>query len=128
MSESRAQVMVIDDEPIVGRRLLVALEAAGFEVETFVDPRDALARFEQKPFDVVVTDARMKDVDGIEVLERVRAARPGTKVILITAFASLEMARQAIARGVFDYLAKPFKVTDFLDAVRRAVGGTRAAQ
>lgn len=128
MAEPRLQVMVIDDEPIVGKRLLLALEESGFEVETFVDPRDALARFGEKKFDIVVTDVRMKEVNGIQVLERVLEANPATKVILITAYATIEVAREAMAKGVFDFLAKPFKVTEFLDVINRAAAavGQRA--
>ncbi|MFH0902254.1 MAG: response regulator, partial [Pseudomonadota bacterium] len=56
MDEPRVRVMVIDDEPIVGKRLLLALESSGYDVETFVEPKEALARFSEKEFDVVVTD------------------------------------------------------------------------
>lgn len=126
MDQRRLQVMVIDDEPVVGKRLLLALEHSGYDVETFVDPKDALARFAEKPFDIVVTDVRMKDVNGIQVLERVLAVNPATKVILITAYATIEVAREAMAKGVFDFLAKPFKVTEFLDVMARAAGALGA--
>jgi len=120
MVQRRLQVMVIDDEPIVGKRLLLALESSGYEVETFIDPRDALARFAEKSFDIVVTDVRMKDINGIQVLERVLGMNPATRVIPITAHATIEVAREAMAKGVFDFLAKPFKVTEFLEVMDRA--------
>ena len=106
------QIMVIDDEEIVGKRLLVALELSGYQVETFVDPKLALARIQEKCFDIIVTDVRMKEVDGMQVLEETLRRCPQTKVILITAYATIEVAREAMAKGVFDFLAKPFKVSE----------------
>lgn len=113
-------VLVIDDEVIVGKRLLVALHHTGYEVETFVDPKVALERIKEKAFDIVITDVRMKDVDGMQVLEEALRRAPRTKVILITAFATIEIAREAMAKGVFDFLAKPFKVSELLDTITRA--------
>jgi DNA-binding NtrC family response regulator len=114
------RVMVIDDEEIVGKRLLLALQHTGYLVETFVDPREALARLAVQPFDIVVTDVRMQEVDGIQVLEAVRASAPATKVILITAYATIEVAREALTKGVFEFLPKPFKVGELLEAIERA--------
>jgi DNA-binding NtrC family response regulator len=116
------QIMVIDDEEIVGKRLLVALELSGYQVETFVDPKLALARIQEKCFDIIVTDVRMKEVDGMQVLEETLRLCPHTKVILITAYATIEVAREAMAKGVFDFLAKPFKVSELLDTISRASG------
>src|SRR3974390_1079345 len=98
----RLQVLVLDDEPIVGKRLQPALGKIGCDVEIFDTPKPALERIEQKQFDIVVTDIRMDDVDGIEVLERVLRRWPATKVIMITGYASVEVAREAIAKGAFD--------------------------
>jgi DNA-binding NtrC family response regulator len=114
------RIMVIDDEAIVGKRLLVALRETGYEVETFVDPKAALERLASETFDIIVTDVRMKDVDGMQILEEARRRSEHTKVILITAFATIEVAREAMAKGVFDFLAKPFKVSELLDTIARA--------
>ena len=62
----------------------------------------------------------MKDVDGMQILEEARRRSEHTKVILITAFATIEVAREAMAKGVFDFLAKPFKVSELLDTIARA--------
>jgi DNA-binding NtrC family response regulator len=112
--------MVIDDEPIVGKRLGPALEKMGCQTETFVDPAAALERLAQQEFDVVVTDVRMDEVDGIGVLERVKALAARTKVIMITGYATLEVAHEALAKGAFDFIAKPFKPQDLRQAVAKA--------
>lgn len=112
--------MVIDDEPIVGKRLRPALEKTGAAVEVFTDPGAALRRFEETPFPIVVTDIRMDEVDGIEVLERVLARAPETKVILITGYATVEVAREALSKGAFDFIAKPFKPGDLRAVIERA--------
>jgi DNA-binding NtrC family response regulator len=122
----RLQVMVVDDEEIVGRRLLFALEQSGYDVETFVDPKAALARLEEREFDILVTDIRMQEVDGIQILEAAKKRCERTKVVLITAYATLEVAREAMTKGVFDFLAKPFKVTEFLEVMERAAAAARA--
>ena len=125
--ERQIRILVVDDEEIVGKRLLIALKSTGYEVETFVDPRAALARLAEQEFDIVVTDVRMKDVDGIQILEAVTKQSPRTKVVLITAYATIEVAREAVAKGVFDFIPKPFKVSEFLDVIAKAAAQTGAA-
>ncbi len=116
----RLQVLVLDDEPIVGKRLQPALAKVGCDVEVFDAPRPALERIEAKRFDVVVTDIRMEEIDGIQVLERVLERWPATLVIMITGYASVEVAREAIAKGAFDFIAKPFKPQELRDAIAKA--------
>ncbi|UCD56869.1 MAG: response regulator [Candidatus Hydrogenedentota bacterium] len=118
--ESRLDVLLIDDEPIVGKRLKPALAKVGCNVEIFTDPREAVARLEEKDFDIVVADIRMEEIDGIEILERVTAKSPRTKVIMITGYATLEMAREAQAKGAFDFIAKPFKPADLREVIAKA--------
>ncbi|GAB4344882.1 MAG: hypothetical protein Kow0099_24660 [Candidatus Abyssubacteria bacterium] len=118
--ENRLDVLLIDDEPIVGKRLKPALAKVGCEVEIFTDPREAVARLDEKNFDIVVADIRMQDIDGIEILERVTMKSPRTKVIMITGYATLEMAREAQAKGAFDFIAKPFKPNDLREVIAKA--------
>jgi DNA-binding NtrC family response regulator len=118
--DKRLEVLVLDDEPIVGKRLQPALAKVGCDVEVFDAPRPALEKIESKRFDIVVTDIRMDDVDGIEVLERVLARWPATKVIMITGYASVEVAREAMAKGAFDFIAKPFKPQELRDVIAKA--------
>jgi DNA-binding NtrC family response regulator len=89
-------------------------------VEVFEAPRPALERIEAKQFDVVVTDIRMDEVDGIEVLEKVLARWPETRVIMITGYATVEVAREAMAKGAFDFIAKPFKPQELRDVIAKA--------
>ncbi len=113
-------LMVLDDEPMVGKRLKVILTRMGCNVETFEDPRVALDRISQKRFHIVVTDVVMGDVDGLQVLDRVRACWPDSKVIIMTAYAMMAMAREAMAKGAFDFVAKPFEPTEIRAVVARA--------
>jgi DNA-binding NtrC family response regulator len=113
-------VLVIDDEPIVGKRLLPALEKIGCSVEFYTDPHEALRRFDQKPADIVVADIRMEGMDGIQILEHVMRKSMRTKVIMITGYATLEVAREAQAKGAFDFIAKPFKPADLRQIISKA--------
>ena len=119
MSE-RLSVLLLDDEPIVGKRLGPALTKIGCEVEAFEDPKKALERIDQKTFDVVVTDIRMGEIDGMQVLDRVRSQSPRTKVILITGYAMMELAREAMEKGAFDFISKPFKANDLRQVIAKA--------
>jgi DNA-binding NtrC family response regulator len=112
--------MLVDDEPIVGKRLKPALDKYGFEVEVFESAAHALQRLKEKEFDIVVTDVRMEDVDGIQVLEHVLARSQRTKVIIITGYATVEVAREALVKGAFDFIAKPFKPNDLRAVIDRA--------
>jgi len=118
--EKKLQIMVIDDEPIVGKRLKQALTKFGIDVEVFEDPEIAMNRIENKRFDIVVTDIRMDKVDGIQILERVLQRRDDTRVIIITGYATMEVAREALAKGAFDFIAKPFKPNDLRAVINKA--------
>ncbi|HKK91513.1 MAG TPA: response regulator, partial [Desulfobacteraceae bacterium] len=120
MSEQPLSIMLIDDESIVGKRLKPALEKTGDLVETFENGEDALARFDEIPFDIVVTDIRMEKIDGIEILEQVLAKSTRTKVIIITGYSTVEIAREALSKGAFDFIAKPFKPADLREIIKRA--------
>jgi len=116
----RLRIMVVDDEAIVGKRLKPSLERDGYEVETFGDGTSALERMAQKEFDIIVTDVRMDDVDGMQILEHVRAHSPRSKVIIITGYATVELAREALVKGAFDFIAKPFKPGDLRAIIEKA--------
>ena len=114
------QVLVVDDEPMVGKRLGPLLERLGCQVEVFSDPYAALLRLPKKHFDVVVSDIRMEEVTGLDILETALKLSPATRVILITGYAMMSLARQAMAKGAFDFLAKPFTPDDLRGTVARA--------
>ncbi len=114
------EVLLLDDEPIVGKRLKPALAKIGCNVEVFEIPAEALKRIDQKNFDVVVTDLRMDEIDGIQVLEYVTTKSPRTKVIMITGYAMMALAREAMEKGAFDFIAKPFKPDDLRKVIAKA--------
>jgi DNA-binding NtrC family response regulator len=119
------KVLILDDEPIVGRHLKPALCRFGFDVEAFEDPGQAIARINETEFDVVVTDLRMKGMDGLKVLELVMAKSIRTKVIFITGYASREVEREALSKGAFGFIAKPFKPVELhlaINSAARALG------
>ncbi|MFQ5484740.1 MAG: response regulator [Desulfobacterales bacterium] len=115
------EILILDDEAIVGERLKAALEKQGHRVEAFINPIRALERIDNKMFDIVVTDIRMDDMDGIEILERVQEKSRRTKVIMITGYATLEVARESLAKGAFNFIAKPFKLKEMRDAIDKAM-------
>lgn len=121
MNDHKTQIMVIDDEEIVGKRLKTALEKSNYDVEIFQNSRQAVERIADKEFDIVVTDVRMDGFGGMEVLERALEKSARTKVIIITGYATVEVAREALTRGAFDFIAKPFKPDDLRKVIKKAV-------
>ena len=118
-SAKKTQILILDDEPIVCKRLKPAFQKAGYEVETFIDSGSALVRIEQKRFDIVITDLKMEGVDGIRFLTRTKEIWPDTQVVVITGFATPDTAKESFRKGAYDFIAKPFKLSDILDTVRR---------
>jgi DNA-binding NtrC family response regulator len=118
--DERLRLLLLDDEPIVGKRLSPALAKVGCDVEVFDAPAPALRRLDEQEFHIVVTDVCMEDIGGIEVLERVLSRHPRAKVIMITGYATVEVAREAMAKGAFDFIAKPFKPQELRDVIARA--------
>ena len=119
MSE-QLEVLLLDDEPIVGKRLKPALSKIGCNVEVFEKPDSALKRIEEKEFDVVVTDIRMDEIDGIQILEHITKGSPRTKVIMITGYAMMALAREAMEKGAFDFISKPFQPNDLRKVIAKA--------
>ena len=125
--ENKLKVLVLDDEPIVCKRLKPALEKLGFAVDTFTQSVEAMHQVQQSAYDIVITDLKMKEVDGMRFLEEVKKQRPQTEVIVITGFATMETAKQSFQKGVFDFIAKPFKLSEIQDVVTRAAAKIRGA-
>jgi two-component system response regulator AtoC len=113
----RSRVLVVDDDPASRELLARILAGEGYDVSALGDGRDALAEIARAPADLVVSDIRMADVGGYELAERIREKAPDTPVILVTAFGNVEGALEAIRRGAFDYISKPYDV----DAIRLVV-------
>jgi DNA-binding NtrC family response regulator len=127
MTGNKLRVLVLDDEPIVCKRLQPALEKLGFAVDTFTQSVEAMHQVQQSAYDIVITDLKMKEIDGMRFLEEVKKQRPQTEVIVITGFATMETAKQSFQKGVFDFIAKPFKLSEIQDVVTRAAAKIRGA-
>jgi DNA-binding NtrC family response regulator len=129
MSEDRkTQVLILDDEPIVWKRLKPALEKVGYEVEAFSQSSNAMRRVQEKEFDIVVTDLKMEGIDGMAFMTEVKKRSPRTEVIVITGFATMETAKESFQKGVFDFLAKPFKRGELLEIVKKAEAKVRQTE
>ena len=113
--------MVVDDDPITVGLLKEVLSKEGHDVETALSGEEAIARGADRLFDIVVTDVRMGEKDGMEVLRSFKKIAPETTVIMITAFGSIETAIEAIRQGAFDYISKPFKLDEITFTIRRAL-------
>lgn len=122
---SKAEVLIVDDEEIVGERLRDYFEKKGMSVEAFTVSRDAIARLKEKTFDVIVTDIKMEGPTGMDILLQVKKEAPASEVILITGYGSFETLRAAEAVGAFDYICKPFKVEDVYKKVAKAATKAR---
>jgi len=120
MAKKKLDICIIDDEIVVCKRLQQALTKDKHTVETFVDSRSAIERLNERNFDIVVTDIRMDDIDGMEVLDYIIKKGENTKVIMITGYATIEIAREAQAKGAFDFISKPFRPQDLREVIVRA--------
>ena len=118
--KEKLDILLLDDETIVGNRLKPVLEKVGCDVELFEDPQKALNRIREKKFDIVITDIMMPDVNGIQILEEARKKSDITKVIIITGYATVALAREAMDKGAFDMIAKPFTPDDLRSVIAKA--------
>ncbi|GLI34422.1 response regulator [Desulforhabdus amnigena] len=117
--DAKLQILILDDEAIVCKRLKPAFQKAGYDVETFTDSASAMSRVNEKKFDIVITDLKMEGEDGMRFLSRIKETAPDTGVIVITGFATPESAKESFHKGAFDFVAKPFRLSDIIDTVRR---------
>jgi DNA-binding NtrC family response regulator len=119
-TNNKMQILVLDDEPIVLKRLGPVLEKSGYDVELFSQSSEASHRITEKAFDIVITDLKMEGLDGMQFLAQVKERSPRTEVVVITGFATMNTARESFQKGVFDFLAKPFKLGEILETVKKA--------
>ncbi|OGD28472.1 MAG: Fis family transcriptional regulator [Candidatus Aminicenantes bacterium RBG_13_63_10] len=116
-----AVIHVIDDEPVIHEVLGQLLSAEGYEVEISASGEEALSKLEDKTFDLTLLDLLMPGLDGLTVLRRIRERDPHSTVIIITAYASVESALEAMKSGAYDYIQKPFKHEELLLTIGRAL-------
>ena len=115
------RILVVDDDPGMRDGMALSLKRAGFVTEQAKSGEDALRMTRPGAFDAVVTDLRMMGIDGLQLTARLKALDPALPVLLVTAFGSLDTAREAMRLGAFDYLSKPFSPDELVTAVRKAI-------
>ena len=121
-SKPRARVLVVEDDGAMLELLREALDEGGFEVETARGGREGLERVRRGGIDLVVSDVKMPDLDGLDMLREIKACDPSPYVITITAFGSIDTAIRAVKLGAFDYITKPFEIDHLLMVVEKALG------
>ncbi len=115
------KILVVDDEPIVIRSATRVLGAEGYSVEGAEGGREAILKMEQKHYDLVLTDLKMPEVDGITLIRWIRKSRSDTGVVVITGYPSQETIKEALELGIIDYVPKPFTPPVLTDVTNRAL-------
>jgi DNA-binding NtrC family response regulator len=115
-------ILVVDDELDMLMLLRMIIEDnTDYEVETTNNPSEALKMFSEKDYDLVITDLKMPGMDGVELFDELSEMKPGTPVIIITAYGSLETADEAMKKGVSDFITKPFRKDSILFTIKRVL-------
>jgi DNA-binding NtrC family response regulator len=117
----KVTILVIDDEPIVADALTVVLSDSGYEVAIAATGRDGLDKISKQKFDVTITDLRLPDMSGLDVLSDIREKDPSSLIIVITAHSSPEIVAESVKRGAIDVLSKPFFPSDVLGLLDKAL-------
>jgi two-component system response regulator HydG len=115
------KVLVVDDEPSHRQMIEAVLSAEGYEVQQADDGQSAIAAIEKKFYNLVIMDVRMKQVGGIEALKEIKKISPGIPIIIMTAYASVGTAVDALKSGAYDYLTKPLDIEELKILVAKAL-------
>jgi DNA-binding NtrC family response regulator len=116
------KIIVVDDEKIICNTTKKVLEIEGYEVDTFTDSVLAMDAIRKNQYDLIITDLMMEEVSGMDILREVNQRSPQTKVIMLTAYATLEATIEAIREQIYDFFPKPVKIEDLKRSVKRALG------
>ena len=123
--QGNIKILIVDDETITLMNLVRVMEKEGYEVVGVSSGPDALKILEEQEFDAVLTDLKMEEVDGIQILKSCKELYPNTEVIMITGYATVEGVVSAIKNGAFHYLAKPLELDEVIKVVKEAVENVR---
>jgi len=116
------KILIVDDEPDMLKLLsMIIREKTSYEVTTTNNPVEALDLAQKNPFDLVITDLKMPGLDGIELLDAVKQVDADIPIIIITAYSSVEAAAEAIQKGGFDFITKPFRKEQILFTIDKAM-------
>lgn len=118
----RRRVLAVDDEAVVVHAVRKSLDGRGYRVDEAFTGRAALARLASAPYDLVLLDMRMPDLDGLDLLPKIREHQPGVPIVIVTGYASIDTAVEAIQKGAADYLPKPFTPEELRRTADRVVG------
>ncbi|NOR50028.1 MAG: response regulator [Desulfuromonadales bacterium] len=121
MNKEIDRILIADDDAVIRKGLQRILIAEGYDVETVSNGRAALDRLDQERFKLLVTDLKMPGMSGLEVLESIRICQPELPVVLITGYAAIDNAVEAMKNGATDYLAKPFSNEEIINKVKNAI-------
>ena len=113
------KVLVVDDDPQVCKTVSKILQENGYRVLSYTQPRQAIASVRKNPFDIALIDIKMPDLNGIEVVEKIKAHDPHISVVIMTAFPDVETAAETMRLGSRDYITKPFREEELLSSVER---------
>lgn len=114
---SRVDVLVVDDEPIIVRRLSTLLAGLGYAVTACTDSEKALELIENRKFGLIITDLKMRKVDGIRILQEARIKDKDIKVIIMTGFGNRESIAKILRQGMTEIIHKPFKMEELQNAI-----------
>jgi NADH-quinone oxidoreductase subunit E/NADP-reducing hydrogenase subunit HndA len=115
------KILVVDDEPVIIRSCEAVLRAEGYNVEGTLSGKEAILRMEQAPYQLVITDLKMPEVDGITLIKWIKQNRPDTGIVIITGYPSQDTIKEALDVGIIDYVPKPFTPAVLTDVTQRAV-------
>ena len=127
VSSNGCRILAVDDEEIVQSLVRDALEEEGYHVVTAGSGTEALQILQAQPIDLLITDIRMPNMSGTDLVEKARTVNPAIGIIFMTGYASLSSAKDAIKRGALDYVMKPFELSDIRQAVRNGIEKLQAA-
>ncbi len=125
--QNGASILVVDDEQIVLNLVEDTLTDEGYAVTTTSSPKEAIDLASQYPFDFILTDIRMPEMNGIDLVREIHRIAPTIGVIFMTGYANLDTAKQAIKEGAYDYIMKPFELSEIRQAITRAVEQKQSA-
>jgi len=114
-------ILIVDDEKNIRLTLSTSLEVLGVETDSAEDGKEALVKLREKEFGLILLDIRMPGVDGMEVLRQVRESRPDIRIIILTAYGTIELAVEAMKLGAVDFIQKPFVPEQIRERVARAM-------
>jgi DNA-binding NtrC family response regulator len=124
----KAKILVVDDEESMCKFMEIMLKKEGYQVSISQDAPTALERVKSENYDLVIADLMMPEISGLELLSRVKSINPDLDFIVMTAFASVDSAIEALKKGAFDYITKPFRVDEIKIAVRKSLEQKKIAR